>query len=64
MLRQFNELIKTSGIESLDNAELKNLLRVANNIENGFLPHMAEVLVEKIDADNKRAEVMKSVVQR
>ena len=62
LLRQFNELIKTSGIEGLDNAELKNLLRVANNIENGFLPHMAEVLVEKIDAENKRAEVMKSVV--
>ena len=62
LLRQFNELIKTSGIEGLDNAELKNLLRVANNIENGFLPHMAEVLVEKIDAENKRAEVMKSVL--
>jgi len=62
LLRQFNELIKTSGIESLDNAELKNLLRVANNIENGFLPHMAEVLVEKIDAENKRAEVVKSVL--
>jgi len=61
LLRQFNELIKTSGVESLDNAELKNLLRVANNIENGFLPHMAEVLVEKIDADNKRAEVMAAV---
>ncbi len=61
LLGQFNELIKTSGIESLDNAELKNLLRVANNIENGFLPHMAEVLVEKIDAENKRAEVMAAV---
>ena len=62
LLRQFNELIKTSGIKGLDNAELKNLLRVANNIENGFLPHMAEVLVEKIDAENKRNEVLKSVL--
>jgi hypothetical protein len=61
LVNQLNALIRTEGVNSLDNAELKNLLRVINNIENGFLPHMAEVLVEKIDAENRRVQVMESV---
>jgi len=61
LVRQLNELIRTGAVENLDNAELKNLLRVANNIQNGFVPHMAEVLTEKLDAFQRADQVMESI---
>lgn len=61
LVRQFNQLIRTASVENLDNAELKNLLRVANNIQNGFVPHMAEVLTEKLDAFQRSDQVMESI---
>jgi len=61
LVRQLNQLIRTGAVEKLDNAELKNLLRVANNIENGFVPHMTEMLVEKLDGLVRADQVMQSI---
>jgi hypothetical protein len=61
LVRQLNQLIRTGAVEKLDNAELKNLLRVANNIENGFVPHMTEMLVEKLDGFVRADQVMQSI---
>jgi hypothetical protein len=55
LVSKFNELVKSEAIESLSNADLKNVLRVADNIENGFLPHNAQVLVEQMTAINRAA---------
>lgn len=51
--RKLFELIKTSAIEKLDLKDLNNLLKVIDNIENGFLPHYAQIINEKMDAINK-----------
>ncbi len=50
--RKLFELIKTSAIEKLDLKDLNNLLKVIDNIENGFLPHYAQIINEKMEAIN------------
>jgi len=50
--RKLFQLIKTSAIEKLDLKELNNLLKVIDNIENGFLPHYAQIINEKMEAIN------------
>jgi hypothetical protein len=57
LARSLNELIKKEKVQELSNGELMNLLRVVDNINNGFLPHYAEILVERLDAD-ENAEVL------
>jgi hypothetical protein len=51
------ELVQTKGLESLDNQQLKNLLRVINNINNGFFPHYAQRMIKKINSANSGAEL-------
>lgn len=51
--RELAKLIKTNGVEELDNTQLKNLLRVIDNINNGYLPHFAELMIERINAKNE-----------
>lgn len=50
--RKLFELIKTNAIEKLDLKDLNNLLKVIDNIENGFLPHYAQIINEKMEAIN------------
>jgi hypothetical protein len=52
LANQLKKLIGTDAINSLTNTELKNLLKVIDNINNGYLPHYAQLLVEKMNADN------------
>jgi len=61
--RELNKLVKTDGIKGLDNAQLNNLLRVIDNINNGYFPHYAQLMVEKINGINRgkaTAETMQS----
>jgi hypothetical protein len=52
--RKLAERIKdfiASGIaEKLTNEQLKNLMKVVDNINNGYLPHYAQVLVERMNS--------------
>jgi hypothetical protein len=63
LVRDFNALIKTDAIEALTDSEIKNILRVADNITNGFLPHMTEILVEKMVAETKAKIVLEASSQ-
>jgi hypothetical protein len=51
------ELVQTNGLASLNNQQLKNLLRVINNINNGFFPHYAQRMIEKISSANSGTEL-------
>ena len=51
--RELQKLIKTDAVERLDNATLNNLLRVIDNINNGYFPHYGELMVERLNAINK-----------
>ena len=58
---QLKELIKTKAIDKLSNTELKNLLKVINNINNNYLPHYAEIMVEKLNGINDGARLSSAI---
>jgi len=55
LVKRLKKLIKTDGIKGLSARDLTNLLRVIDNINNGYLPHFAQLIVEKIEANNDGA---------
>jgi hypothetical protein len=61
LVRRFNEATKSEFLSELTNTELTNMLRAADNISNGFVPHMAQVMVEKIASHEKAATVTENV---
>ncbi len=52
LAKQIARLIKTDALKGLTNTELKNLLKVIDNINNNYLPHYAQLMVEKMNAIN------------
>jgi len=52
LAQKLADLIKTDAVESLDNDQLNNLVRVIDNINNGYLPHYAQLMVERLTALN------------
>lgn len=50
--KKLNSLIKGKAINELTNTELKNLLKVIDNINNGYLPHYTQLMVEKLNSIN------------
>jgi len=61
LAKTLNNLIKSDGIKELDNLDLKRLQQVIDNINNGWLPHLAQVMVYKINAANKSKVTNKAV---
>jgi len=57
LARSIYELIKTGAIDKMSNKELKDLLGVLDNIENGFLPHYAQIIKEKMNQYNRGEEL-------
>jgi len=51
--KKIAELIKGKAIEALSNVELKNLIKVIDNINNGYFPHYAQLIKEKLNAQPK-----------
>jgi hypothetical protein len=52
LAKQIARLIKTDALKGLTNTELKNLLKVIDNINNNYLPHYAQLMAEKMNAIN------------
>jgi len=50
--KEFNKLLKTDAIEGLSLDDLKNLFKVIDNINNGYLPHYAKIMISKMTAIN------------
>jgi hypothetical protein len=47
--KKIAQYLKTPFIKQFTNSELKNLIKVIDNINNGYLPHQAELILEKLD---------------
>lgn len=54
-------LRSTDSLNALTNNELKNLLRVIDNINNGFLPNYAQLMIEKMDGAIPSDRVVQSI---
>lgn len=61
LAKKFNRLIKGDAIKELTNTELKNILKLIDNINNGYLPHYTQLMVEKINSINNSKVLEKSV---
>jgi len=51
--RKFEKLLKTEAVNELNNRQLENLLRVIDNINNGYLTHSAQLAIERMEAKNR-----------
>jgi hypothetical protein len=60
--RELQKLIKTDAVEGLNNATLNNLIRVIDNINNGYFPNFAQLMVERLNAINN-AKVVEKVTE-
>lgn len=62
-VKELRRLIGTDAVDGLTNTELKNLLKVIDNINNNYLPHYAEIMLEKLEALNTDKVLTKAVEQ-
>lgn len=63
LANRLKDLVSTKNVEELSNADLKNLLKVLDNINNNYLPHYAQLMVEKLNSIND-AEISTSAVKK
>ena len=54
---KFERLINSPAINDMSIQELNNILRLIDNINNGYLPHLTQVTVEKLNSINKGKEL-------
>jgi hypothetical protein len=50
LANSIKSLLKTDAVNRLDNTTLKNLLKLVDNINNGFVPHYAQKVKERLTA--------------
>jgi len=66
LANRLKDLASTSAVQKLSNTDLKNLLKVLDNIDNNYLPHYAQLMVEKLSAINNAksltAAIKKAVI--
>jgi hypothetical protein len=61
LAKAIKALIKTDAVKSLNNATLKNMLKLVDNINNGFVPHYAQSMKERLISINSAPTVDNSV---
>jgi hypothetical protein len=59
--REIFRLIKTGAIDKMSNKDLKDLLRIIDNIERGFLPHSAQIMKERMNQINNGEALSEAV---
>jgi hypothetical protein len=59
--REIFRLIKTGAIDKMSNKDLKDLLRIIDNIERGFLPHSAQIMKERMNQINNGETLSEAV---
>ncbi len=63
LAKELSRLIGTDAVDGLTNTELKNLLKVIGNINNNYLPHYTQLMVEKMNAINN-GKVLTSAIKK
>jgi hypothetical protein len=63
LAKRLARLIKGDGIKELSNTELKNVLKLIDNINNGYLPHYTQLMVEKLTSINN-SKPLESAVKK
>jgi hypothetical protein len=63
LAKRLSKLIKGDAVKELSNAEMKNVLKLVDNINNGYLPHYTQLMVEKLTSINN-AKSLESAVNK
>jgi hypothetical protein len=63
LAKRLGKLIKGDAVKELSNAEMKNVLKLVDNINNGYLPHYTQLMVEKLTSINN-AKSLESAVNK
>ena len=53
LVKDFARLIKTDAINDLNNAQLKNIQKAVDNINNGYVTHYVQLASENLESINK-----------
>jgi hypothetical protein len=61
LAKAIKALIKTDAVKSLNNTTLKNMLKLVDNINNGFVPHYAQSMKERLTSINNAPSIDNSV---
>lgn len=61
LAKRFSRLIKGDAIKELTNTELKNVLKLIDNINNNYLPHYTQLMVEKMNDINNSKKLENAV---
>ena len=59
--KELAKLIRSDAVKGLSVAELKNLLKVINNINNNFFPHYANLMARRLESINN-SKVLDSAI--
>ena len=59
--KKLASLLKSPAVKELSNAQLKNLLKVIDNINNGYFAHSAQLIIEEINSINNSKTLASSV---
>jgi hypothetical protein len=60
-VNKFIETLKNSDLESLSNSELKELFKIIDNINNGFVNHATSQMLIKLDSNIKEATLVEAI---
>lgn len=63
LAKRLDTLINTVALDQLNITQLKNLLKVIDNINNGYLPHYAQLLVESMESINWGKMLMDAITK-
>lgn len=63
LIRELIKYFKTDALESFDNATLKNIAKLTENIVNGFLPHYANETLNTMKADGRSKTLFGSTIK-
>jgi hypothetical protein len=63
LVKRLKALLQTDGVNDLSTRDVENLLRLIDNINNGYVPHYAQLMVEKLQA-NVNAEVLADAISK
>lgn len=59
--RKLDRLIRSNAVNEMTNEQLTNLLKVIDNINNGYLPHYSQLMLERLNALNNGSDLKNAI---
>jgi len=61
LARELQELLTAELLKQLSVSQLENIVKLIDNINNGYLPHYAELTVERLDSKKDKSPLINSI---